>query len=530
MRTTIAFGACAVSALSTALVATGAEQTHVFYSERQPHFFTVDEDLVAVRVTTLDRSLPEDPFAVMGARLVPRKQVSPEDGILGLPAWFGPSHAAPAILTDTIVVKFADKSAATGLGGLPEAPIAVEPLSYQSGLFRVRFRAPVVAIAAANQLYHTTGVIFAHPDFQFRISKRTPQMVEPFFGKQWHLQNTGQSGGTIGADTRAAAAWGMTRGASSVVVAVIDLGFEQAHPDLQDAWLINPGEIPGNRIDDDHNGFVDDVMGWNFAIDGNNLIYGQASSHGTAVAGVIGARANGIGVSGICPECRVLPLVIEGKPSKDAAAFYYARSMGAAVISNSWGYDIEAPRTDLMVTAINEVALSGRGGKGTTIVFAMNNRNRDDCSGPYPDLSSLASVVAVSSIDHNDHKVTDSAWGNCLKLLAPSSGSTANGIVTTDRVGTNGYNPQVANNLPDQDYTNSFFGTSAAAPQVAAGFGLLYSLRPDLTGAQATDLMVRAADKVDASAAQYDPRTGHSNKYGYGRINIEAALRAALDF
>ena len=388
---------------------------------------------------------------------------------------------------------------------------------------------PTSAIRQIAALKANERVRYAHPNFVFELEPRSGRPTEaPLFGRQWNLRNSGQTGGRPGADIGIETAWSVTEGDPSVIVADIDLGFEQSHHAMTGAWFVNRGEIPANGIDDDHNGLKDDVSGWNFAINGTNLIYGAANKHGTATAGIIGSRAGGQGTVGICPHCLVLPLVIDETHASAIAAFNYARAAGASVISNSWGYAVGTPSTDGLVEAIRNAAEGGRGGKGMPIVFAMGNFARNDCRSTNPDISSLRTVIAVSATDHNDEKVGPSGNGPCLAIVAPSSGTSANGIPTVDRVGANGYNGGGdATNFLDPDFTNTFYGTSAAAPQVAGVLALMVSARPDANRAQLVQALLGGADKVSPGLANYDSG-GRSLLYGYGRLNAGRAVSAVV--
>lgn len=423
---------------------------------------------------------------------------------------------ATARLTQQIVVGIADANGPAEIAAQPGF-LAGQISSFNPKVYLATFANAELALAAANTLYGRPGVRWAHPDFALNIEARTgfEPSDEPLAAQAWHL-----------AKTQTPTAWRYTHGQASTLVAVIDLGFEQNHSDLQAAWYKNPGEIPNNRLDDDGNGLVDDQSGWNFAVNGNNLIYGMNAAHGTATAGIVGARANGQGTVGICPECTLLPLVVDEQASNAAAAFYYAARAGAAVISNSWGYAIGTPTTDVLVEAIKDVSQLGREGRGATIIFAMDNRNHDNCRGPEPDVSSLETVIAVSAVDANDRKIATSGYGDCLDLVAPSAGRAKAGIVTTDRPGNKGFNRgDNREDFADLAYTNTFYGTSAAAPQVAGGFALLYAANPDLTPSQARERILQSADKVSPKEADYNPNTGVSRLYGYGRINIGRALQ-----
>lgn len=417
-------------------------------------------------------------------------------------------------LTSTVIV---------GADNLPDLSSLTGVQSVRKILFTnswaILLSSPLSALDATMSLSKHKSIRFVHPDFVFPVEARGDPREEPYFSQQWNLSNTGQLSGKIGADIGVTSAWSVTTGSPSTILAVLDLGFDQDHKDLIDAWYINDREIPGNKKDDDGNGLIDDVRGWNFSTNSAKLIYGAAPQHGTATAGITGARANSVGIVGVCPECRILPIVVSGRVSEDAAAIGYAKSMGAMVMSNSWGYVLETPRTDVVIEALTDAGINGRHGLGIPIVFAMHNANVDDCRETNPDISSHPEVIAVSSVDHNDIKVVESAHGACLKFLAPSSGSTQNGIASTDRTGTLGYNTDGTNNFPDVDFHRGFWGTSAAAPQVAGMFALLLSHEPGLTKWEAIERMRQSAVKINPDIAKYDPVTGHSSKYGYGRVH-----------
>jgi subtilisin family serine protease len=221
----------------------------------------------------------------------------------------------------------------------------------------------------------------------------------------------------------------------------------------------------------------------------------------------------------VCPECSILPIVVTGRVSEDASGIGYAVSRGAMVMTNSWGYALESPRTDIVSEALTNAALRGRGGKGIPILFAMRNAEVNDCRDQGPDISAHPHVIAISSIDLHDVKVPNSGWGPCLAFLGPSSGSTVHGIPSTDRTGSAGYNTNGIDNFEDVDFHIGFWGTSAATPQVAGLFALLLSHEPNLTREEALSRMKRSAIKASPEVAQYDPKTGHSLRYGYGRAN-----------
>lgn len=328
---------------------------------------------------------------------------------------------------------------------------------------------------------------------------------DPLFGLQWPLANREQASGA--GDVGALEAWTYTRGSPAVLIAVLDDGVELDHPDLaaniasagRDFGLGPPGADASPRTVDDR--------------------------HGTAVAGIVAARGdNGIGVTGICPLCRILPIRVEGASNAGlAAAFRYAVEQGADVITNSWGYDARrrlAADTELRA-AIDYAALSGRGGRGTLVVFGVTNDAVDNCVGEHADVSSLPSVLAVGVSNHRD-EIGGSGFGACLDVVAPAKPekrSTA-GVPTTDRTGIDGY--------AADDYYTEFGGTSAAAPLVAGIAGLMLALSSELTRAELQAILEQTADKIDPAHAAYDA-SGFSLRAGHGRVNAARAVRAVIE-
>lgn len=448
-------------------------------------------------------------FGDLGVDLVVRS--GPLDFGRGVPVFF--QGGGIGLLTNAILIGGSDASQLKAL--LPNA-LSTATLIGTADVFRIIFPTPEEALEALTLLRNKHGIRFAHPDFRLPLESRSSgrDHGDPLLPLEWHLAPLG-----------IAQAWNVTMGAPSTVVAVIDLGFEVDHPDLRDAWYVNPGEIPGNRKDDDGNGLVDDVVGWNFGVASGNLLYGPGPGHGTATAGIIGARWNGIGGVGLCPDCLILPLVIDDQVSSAVSAFHYARSQGVTVVSNSWGYRIGTPETEALAEAVRRIADQGRQGKGTNVVFAMSNKNRDDCVGREPDISALEAVIAVSSVDSQGVKISGAGYGHCLKVLAPSSENRRQGILTTDRRGPKGFNTGgEEGDVQDLDFTNSFHGTSAAAPQVAAALALLLTACPGLTRVQAEELLLQSAEKVQPGSASYDPITGRSLHYGFGRLHVGRLL------
>jgi subtilase family protein len=317
------------------------------------------------------------------------------------------------------------------------------------------------------------------------------------FGLQWALHNTGQTGGTLDADIDADLAWDITSGDPSIVIAELDCGTETTHPDLSSNLWKNADEIPGNGVDDDANGFVDDVDGWDFGNNNNNV--NGPIFHGTFVAGIAIARTNNtVGISGLAGGfgpppgggCRLMPVCV-GDFSPNAAvlddAIVYAADNGARVITMSLTVAPSAAIDAALSYAhdVKGVFLDCATGNNASVVF-------------YP--ANQPTVVAVAATDHNDARASFSNFGPEVWVSAPG----ANVRSTTLGGG----------------YTNSS-GTSFAAPHVAALAGLMLSVLPGLEPDEIKAVLRLTADDVDAPG--FDPNTG------WGRINAFGAVRYVAD-
>ncbi len=247
---------------------------------------------------------------------------------------------------------------------------------------------------------------------------------DPLYAGQWGFENTGQTGGTSGADVSAEAAWDITTGSSAIVVAVTDTGVNLEHPDLVGNAWVNPGEIAGNGVDDDANGYIDDMNGWDFA-NNDATVFDAADSdrHGTHVAGTIGAVTdNGVGVSGMnwdvsIMSCKFLT-PIHSSLSDGIAALIYAVDNGADVINNSWSasasttalYDAIVYAADHGVVCVAAAANGGSDGIGDDI----------DVTPAYPASYNTTNVVTVAATDHNDALASFSNYGlESVDLAAP---------------------------------------------------------------------------------------------------------------
>ena len=247
--------------------------------------------------------------------------------------------------------------------------------------------------------------------------------TDPMFDDLWGMNNTGQTGGTADADIDAPEAWDLELGVSSVVVGIIDTGIAYDHPDLAANMWMNTGEIADNGVDDDGNGYVDDVYGIN-CITGSGDPYDD-NGHGTHVAGTVAAvMDNGEGVVGVAPGVSLMGLKFlsaEGSGSSDAAleCLLYSVEMGADLTNNSWGGGFPSRA---MKSAI-ELA----GDSGSLFVAAAGNNGTDNDRGPhYPSSYRTPYVLAVANSDHNDALDASSNYGaRSVDIAAPGTGITS---------------------------------------------------------------------------------------------------------
>lgn len=376
----------------------------------------------------------------------------------------------------------------------------VRHLRQPSVRLQARFRADSVfanlvvvdtadAVEAARtraQLAARPDVVYAEPNYRLKLFVAPPPvMPNDFdFASQWGLLNSGQGDGQPGNDIHATEAWPVTTGSPDVRVAVIDTGIDYYHPDLEANVWLNPGEVAGNGRDDDANGYPDDVHGYDFVSDDSDPMDDQ--SHGTHVAGIIGAVSNNrIGVAGICWNVRLMAIKAfddhgEGTVSAVVEAIEYAIANGARVINASWG------QTDKSLAL--QDALTEAWQAGVLIVAAAGNERTD--IAPFP--AAYEPVVAVAALNKNGARAYFSNFGAFVDLAAPGEA-----ILST---------------LPNARY-DLLSGTSMAAPFVTGTAALIWSLHPEFTNEQVATILRNAVDEI-----------GTDQYVGTGRLNAAKAV------
>lgn len=392
----------------------------------------------------------------------------------------------------------------------------------------------VMQIMVASKAFLASNLYeFVQPDYLIFVEKHSSPVdslpTDPDLNKSWHLNNTGQRGGTPNADMNVFEAWGLTKGCSSIKVAILDQGVELTHPDLNDNLL--PGFDALNPLSGGSNGsFV------------NAVPPGDGDMHGTHCAGVVGAEANTIGSVGVAFQAKLIPVrILTSQTTMTSISLIswvsngidWAWQNGADVISMSIGIQVDHVAID---AAINRAVTLGRNNKGS-VLFASAG-NLDSSTIGYP--ASNQQVIAVGASDVCDKRVNPSnsscgnnswGWGSNygtgLDVVAPGLR-----IYTTDL--TDSGAGRGLGGFLKPDFYETFKGTSAACPAAAGVMALILSVNPNLTYSQARQILETNTDKVSPNGIYTytanvagQPNGTWNNQVGYGRVNAEKAVKAA---
>ena len=289
----------------------------------------------------------------------------------------------------------------------------------------------------------------------------------------------------------APAAWDITVGSADVLIGVIDSGIDYTHPDLAANMWVNPGELPGNAIDDDGNGYIDDIHGWNFINNTNDIM--DDNGHGTHVAGTIGAVSNNnLGVAGVSWNVKIVGLKFlgnetQGESADAIRALDYANKMGIDITNNSWGaWWLESQALKEMISR-----------SGLFIAAAGNDAYDNDEMPHYPSSYDLDNIIAVANTTQTDSLADNSCYGAVsVDLAAPGYQ-----IYSTDLGG--GY--------------RIMSGTSMAAPHVTGTAALIRSLDPSISTEEIKEILLGTVDPLS---------TLEGKMVSGGRLNAYKAVEA----
>lgn len=340
---------------------------------------------------------------------------------------------------------------------------------------------------------------------------------DPEFPNQWYLQAI-----------KAPEAWEKTTGSREVVVAVLDVGVEVPHPDLMDNIWTNPDEIPFNFIDDDHNGYIDDIHGWDFLTQQPNpgpdfdvTATLGGFHHGTVIAGLIGAVGNngtdGVGVNW---QVKIMPLKVlneqgEGGVKTVVQAIDYAIKKKVDIINLSFINDLGDIPSEHLLRAIQRANQAGL----VIVAAAGNDAGRDNLIGGDLDFNPRFPVcydgpngepwwvIGVAALDQNDQKTTFSDYGfRCVDISAPGVNMVSTLVYQPNREGF------------EKSFGGPWSGTSLAAPLVTGAAALIKSLRPDFGPKEIYDILTQSADNIDLKNPFY------LRQLGAGKLNLARAV------
>jgi len=345
--------------------------------------------------------------------------------------------------------------------------------------------------------------------------------ADPLFASQWHLRNDGQTGGTPGEDVRVEPVWAQGILGTGILISVVDDGFEVQHEDLQ------ANAVPGGST--------------NYVDGSDNPATGE---HGTSVAGVAASRdSNGLGGQGAAPRASLIGRNFLATGTDADMVDALTRGTASIDISNnSWGPDgggnlLAAPQ--IFRDAIDAGLSQGRGGLGTVFLFAAGNsaafpqaNGLPFQNANYDTFNNYRGVISVGAVSHDGTRSFYSEPGANVWIAAPSDGDgNQPGITTADRSGTQGYNPtQGQNDLPDQNYTSTFGGTSSATPLTAGVVALILEANPNLSWRDVRQILARSARRNDPSHPDWAVNdAGHdiNHNYGFGVVDASAAVALA---
>ena len=376
----------------------------------------------------------------------------------------------PQYVEGEILVKFRAEAPAASRGAVRGEVAGRAQRRFASGAELWRLGDGITIPEAIAQLRGAPEVEYAEPNYIVHAAN-IPN--DPLFPQQWPLLNTGQSGGAAGSDIDATGAWDISTGGASVLVAVTDTGLDLDHPDLVPNLWTNPHEIPGNGIDDDGNGRVDDVHGWDFV--NHDAEPFDDNGHGTHVSGTIAASGdNGQGVTGVAWRASLMPLKFldrsgAGNTADAIDAIDYAAASGARIINASWGGG------DFSQAMLESIRAAGE--REVLFVAAAGNAGHDSDRIPFfPAGYDVATIVAVAASDGLDRLATFSNFGRTkVDLAAP--GVT---VFSTLPGGVYGFNS----------------GTSMATPHVSGTAALILGFAPGMAAETLRRRLIEQAEPV----------------------------------
>jgi subtilisin family serine protease len=503
----------------------GGTDVEFYYTPRGTQYFDVRKDRVIIKTSSTEAAdklsgsdifvcddYPADSPGVWVIAAIDPRETSLDD-ILKLPgvvdAAYGLDNGALKYPTDRIAVQFSGTTPREALEkiSLDKSVADIESYHENGGIHRIALNVKLGDILPiCRELYESRSCAWTEPGFFMDL-----ELANPYYPDQWGLKNSARpwTGMVAGIDIRAERAWTITRGSPDIKVAVFDTGVDLSHPDLQANLLPGYDAVPAGMAP---------------PVGAPGSPAANDDGHGTNCAGIIAAVDNNIGVIGVAPGCKIVPIRIgyqlgggtlfRANKAWIADGIRYAwETAGADVLSNSWvdgtnSYEHEIHQA--MLSAMTQ----GRGGKGCVVVCGSGNDDRNTVSYP---AASDQGIVAVGAVMYNGKKAGPpylSGWGSnygtALDVVAPGVGV---------------YTTAMSGNYFAMD------GTSAATPYAAGVAALILSKYPNYTRRQVVDCIERSAQKL--GGYNYTTTPEHAggawnNETGYGLVDAFGALMSPL--
>ena len=351
-----------------------------------------------------------------------------------------------------------------GNGRLKSAQVTKE-FKHIKGLSVVKLPSSVSVKEALSILNGTSGILYAEPDYKVKLLSQTQSLPnDPLFSELWGMQIID-----------APEAWDIRTDASNIIVALLDTGSDYTHPDLAANMWVNQAEFNGAPgVDDDNNGYVDDVYGYDFA--DNDPDPFDYHGHGTHTAGTIGAIGNnGLGVTGVCWNVKIMALKVFPNYndttfiSNVIKAMEYARDKGARVLSNSWGGGMYSQALK------DEIDTAGNANQ-LFVAAAGNNSGNNDTDPHYPSSYDSQNIIAVLATDRYENMSYFSNYGpTSVDIGAPGS--------------------EILSCWLGGDY-QYLSGTSMSTPHVSGAAALVWSICPSMSYQEVKDILLKTVDKI----------------------------------
>ena len=382
--------------------------------------------------------------------------------------------------------------------------------------YDISFDPNVPLTKAATDFTYLEGVQYVEFIKGIRPTEVPYPFNDPQLSKQWHYYNPGSEDGKYlsGSDINLFKAWEVNTGSSDVIVAITDSGVDWKHEDLASNMWVNEAEYYGTEgVDDDQNGYVDDIYGYNFCLTSDGAFAGDISpeNHGTHVAGIVSAvNNNGIGVCGIAggngktPGTRIMScqIMTEGTDkANNERAFKYAADNGAVISQNSWGFEDpeyfpqslkEAIDYFIEFAGIDENGIQTGPMRGGIVLFAAGNDNVSQAA-----VAMYEKVMAVSAIGPAFRKASFSNYGKWIDIAAPGGTQIGNDVYT------------IRSTIVGNNY-GGMMGTSQACPHVSGIAALVVSQfgKVGFTNDMLWDILISNTTNIDEYNSAYVGRLG----------------------